>query len=121
MKIQKICFDIDGVVCLTKEKDYKYSKPIKKNIKKINQLYDAGYKIILYTARYMGRSSNDEKKATKLAKKITLFQLKKWEVKYHFIKFGKPSYDLLVDDKSLFFKKNWNKNIENIIIQSYGK
>ena len=52
----------------------------------------------------MGRSSNDEK-ATKLAKKITLFQLKKWKVKYHFIKFGKPSYDLLVDDKSLFSRK----------------
>ena len=120
MKIQKICFDIDGVICSTKEKNYEYSKPIKKNIKKINQLYDAGYKIILYTARYMGRSSDNEKKATKIAKKITLPQLKKWKVKYHLIKFGKPSFDLLVDDKSLFFKKNWNKNILKIIKKSYG-
>ena len=98
MKIQKICFDIDGVICSTKKGNYKFSKPLKKNIKKINQLYNIGYKIILYTARYMGRSSDDEKKATKIAKKITLSQLKKWKVKYHLVKFGKPSFDLLVDD-----------------------
>ena len=74
MKIQKICFDIDGVVCLTKEKDYKYSKPIKKNIKKINQLYDAGYKIILYTA--VTKDHLMRKKSNQISEKITLFQLK---------------------------------------------
>ena len=31
MKIRKICFDIDGVICkLTKDNNYKKSKPIKK-------------------------------------------------------------------------------------------
>jgi len=121
MKIQKICFDIDGVVCSTNNGDYNSSRPIRKNINKINALYDAGYKIILYTARYMGRSLDNEKKATKMAKKITLNQLRKWNVKYHLIKFGKPSFDLLVDDKSLFFKKNWNKNILNLVKKSRGK
>ena len=33
--------------------------------------------------------------------------LKKWKVKYHELIFGKISYDLIVDDKALGFKKNW--------------
>ena len=31
-----ICFDLDGVICLTKKNYYHLSRPIKKNIKKIN-------------------------------------------------------------------------------------
>ena len=33
-----ICFDIDGVICKSKNGDYKNSKPIKKNINFINSL-----------------------------------------------------------------------------------
>tara|TARA_S200000501_G_scaffold374164_1_gene423048 strand:- start:3414 stop:3764 length:351 start_codon:yes stop_codon:yes gene_type:complete len=115
MKKNKICFDIDGVICKTKKNNYKLSKPIIKNINKINSLYDEGYKIILYTARFMGRSLENERLATKKAKNVTLYQLKKWKVKFHSIKFGKPSFDLLVDDKCLFFKKNWNKHIKSLL------
>ena len=32
-----------------------------------------------------------------------------WKVKYNKIYFGKPSFDLFVDDKSLFYNKNWSK------------
>ena len=39
MKIKKkICFDIDNVICKTRNSDYKNSKPILLAIKKINQL-----------------------------------------------------------------------------------
>ena len=59
-KNKTICFDIDGVICsITKNNNYKNSKPIRKNIKTINYLYDQGYKIILNTARYMGRYNNN--------------------------------------------------------------
>ena len=40
-------------------------------------------------------------------------QLKKWSVKYHKLIMGKPSFDVVVDDKSLFFKKNWAKILLN--------
>jgi hypothetical protein len=43
---------------------------------------------------------------------LTLKQLKKWGVKYHKIYFGKPSFDLFIDDKSLFFKKTWPKFLQ---------
>ena len=38
---------------------------------------------------------------------MTVSQLKSWKVKYHSLFFGKPSFDIFIDDKSLFFKKNW--------------
>ena len=36
---------------------------------------------------------------------LTKQQLKKWGLSYDKLIFGKPSYDLFVDDKSLGFKK----------------
>ena len=57
----------------------------------------------------MGRTTNNKIKAENLAKNLTLKQLKKWNVKFDEIYFGKPSYDVVVDDKAIFFKKDWNK------------
>ncbi len=110
MKLKKICFDVDNVICRTNKKnEYSKSKPIKKNIKLVNQIFDKGYYVILYTARYMGRYNGNVLKVKKKIKPLTLRQLKNWKVKYHRIYFGKPSFDLFIDDKSLFFTKDWPK------------
>jgi capsule biosynthesis phosphatase len=103
-----ICFDIDGVICKTEGNNYKKSKPIKSSIKVINSLKKKFY-IILFTARFMGRSNQNIGKAKKLAEDLTIKQLKKWGVNYDKIFFGKPSYDYIVDDKAYNFKKNWHK------------
>jgi len=63
----------------------------------------------------MGRNNDNQNKAKKMAKKITLQQLKKWNLKYHRIYFGKPSFDLYIDDKNLNFSKNWSKKVKNLI------
>jgi capsule biosynthesis phosphatase len=113
MKIKTICFDIDNVICKTNTKrNYSKSIPIKKNIKIINGAYSNGYNIVLYTARYMGRYKGNITKVKKHIKPLTLKQLKIWGVKYHKIYFGKPSFDLFIDDKSLFFKKNWTTSLK---------
>ena len=105
-----ICFDLDNVICKTdKKNNYKKSRPIKKNILLINELYELNYKVIIYTARFMGRCNGNAKLAEKKIKPLTLKQLVTWNVKYHKIYFGKPSFDLFIDDKSIFFKKNWAK------------
>ena len=110
MKLKKICFDIDNVICHTNKKnEYLKSKPIKKNIKLVNQVFDKGYYVILYTARYMSRCNGNVLKVKKKIKPLTLRQLKNWNVKYHKIYFGKPSFDLFIDDKSLSFSKDWPK------------
>tara|TARA_Y100001935_G_C17153528_1_gene431652 strand:+ start:470 stop:829 length:360 start_codon:yes stop_codon:yes gene_type:complete len=111
---KKYCFDIDGIICTTQKNNYKYSKPNLKIIKIINTLYKKNI-IILHTARYMGRSKDNQKQATKRAKTVTLNQLKKWNVKYHKIFFGKPSYDYVIDDKSILVNSKLNKKITSLL------
>lgn len=106
--IKIICFDIDGVICKTIKNNYKSSRPIKKNINIINSFYKKGFIVKIFTARGMGRNFDNIQNAKKDVKTITIKQLQKWNVNYHKIFFGKPSYDLFIDDKSLFFKKNWS-------------
>lgn len=110
-----ICFDIDNTICKTIKSDYKNSKPILKNIKCINELYDKGHIIKIFTARYMGRTNDNVIEARKKAKKITLSQLKKWNLKFHKIYFGKPSTDFYIDDKNLNFKSNWASHLKKLI------
>ncbi len=106
------CFDIDGVICKTTKSRYKFSKPNKEVINLINHLYKKNI-IYIFTARYMGRTNNNKVLAKKLAKKLTISQLKKWGVNYHKIFFSKPSYDYIIDDKSIYAKKILKKGIQN--------
>jgi len=114
--IKTICFDIDNVICTTKKNFYKKSTPKKRNIHLINKLYDNGYFIKIFTARGMGTFSERIKLAKKAHKKITINQLNKWGLKYHKLYFGKPSFDLYVDDKSLGFKSNWRKLLKHKLL-----
>jgi len=112
--MKKICFDLDGVICTTKNANYKKSRPKKEIINLINKLYKKYY-ILIFTARYMGRSKENIRLAKKKGYKFTLKQLHNWNLKFHELKFGKPSYDIIVDDKSFGFKKNWHKEFKKII------
>ena len=76
MKKEIICFDLDNVICNTINGDYKKSKPIKKNINLVNKLYNKGFYIKIFTARYMGRSNENVIKAKKKGLKSTIKQLK---------------------------------------------
>lgn len=89
-----ICYvDIDGVICTDAAGKYEEVTPIFENIEKINRLYDEGNEIILWTARGT---------VTKIDwRELTEKQLKEWGVKYHELKFGKPNYELLIDDKAI--------------------
>lgn len=107
-----ICFDLDGVICLTKKNHYHLSRPIKKNIKKINSLFNKGFTVKIFTARFMGRSNENALVAKAKGLNMTKKQLKKWGVRYDKLIFGKPSYDLFIDDKSVFFKKNWTSEVD---------
>ena len=90
----KIFVDIDETICHYKgERDYPKAIPIKKNIAKINELYNKGNHITYWTARG-SLTGLDWKQTTK-------DQLKKWGCKYHKLSVGeKPAYDLLICDKT---------------------
>jgi len=111
MKKKIICFDLEGVICTTKGTDYKNSLPIKKNINFINLLKKKGFIIKIFTARFMGRSKENVLIAKKKGFKLTTLQLRKWRLNYDILIMGKPTYDLFIDDKNLFFKKSWSKNL----------
>jgi len=110
-----LCFDLDNVICTTKNNNYQNSRPKKKVINFINQLYNEGYTIKIFTARFMGRNNDNISKAKKKGYKFTLNQLRKWKLNFHKLIFGKPSFDLYVDDKSLFFEKNWISSFKKVL------
>lgn len=107
-----LCFDIDGVICKTKNSNYKFSKPIINNINFINYLHSKKYYIKIFTARYMGRNKENSNKAIKHGYNFTRKQLIRWGLKFDELIFGKPSFHILIDDKALHFKKNWVLDIK---------
>lgn len=103
-----ICFDIDNTICFTnKKKEYQKSKKNTEAISVVNDLYNNGYYIKLYTSRGMDRFKGNLKKINKVFYDFTNSQLKKWGVNYHELILGKTSYNLFIDDKAYGFKKNW--------------
>jgi hypothetical protein len=105
-KFKIICFDVDNVICKTRGNNYKLSKPDKEGIKVINNLYDRGHYIKIFTARYMGRFKENKKMVLKKQKETTTF-LSKWGLKYNELIMCKPSYDIFVDDKAFGFSSKW--------------
>ncbi len=89
-----IYVDIDETICRSPEsRDYSLAAPLMSNIAKINELYEAGNTIVYWTARGTGSGID--------WREVTETQFKKWGVKYHDLKFGKPIYDLFIDDKNI--------------------
>ena len=102
----RYCVDIDGTICSpTIGREYEKAQPWKERIDKLNKLYDEGHYIIYFTARAMGRFSNEEyltagAKATAVLFELTQSQLKEWGAKYHELIMGKPHADYFIDDKA---------------------
>lgn len=89
-----IYIDIDETICHSPDKpNYTTSTPIVENIAKANKLYDEGHLIVYWTAR--GSATGVD------WSEVTKTQLDKWGVKRHGLKFGKPSYDIFIDDKNI--------------------
>ena len=106
-----LCFDLDNVICTTIRNNYSKSKPKKKIIRFINELYNSGYYIKIFTSRFMGRSKENARIAKQKGERLTKKQLKDWNLKYHKLLMGKPSYDYFVDDKSIGFQKTWPEDL----------
>ena len=99
--------DIDETICKTPEnRDYSLAKPIKENIDKANKLYEQGNTIVYWTARGTG-SGKDWRETTEQ-------QFKRWGVKYHELKFGKPMYDLFICDKAINSRPFFDRGEYNV-------
>ena len=87
------CFDLDNTLCTSKDDNYLISEPLQDRIDKVNELFKAGNKIIISTARG-SLTGKDWKEHTEL-------QLASWKVNYHELWLGKPYADYSIDDKAI--------------------
>ena len=87
------CFDIDGTICTNTDGDYARAERLIDVIEVINHLYDAGHRILLYTAR--GATTGLD------WRELTERQLRDWNVRYHSLLMGKPTADVYIDDRCL--------------------
>ena len=85
-----VVVDMDGILCdESKTFERIFTNPIQKNIDIVNRLYYIGATIIIHTARGWGEL------------KITLQQLRDWNVLYHTVICGKPIADIVIDDRAI--------------------
>ena len=87
-------------------RDYHKAQPWQDRIAKINNLYDEGHYIIYFTARAMGRFSDQPHSIASVKAEGVLFdltkdQLDEWGCKYNELIMGKPHADLFIDDKGI--------------------
>ena len=99
----QIIIDIDGTIC-TEERTYSRSmaKPLTNAVNSVNNLYDRGHTVILYSARAW------------VEYEMTIDWLKKNGFKYHQLILGKPIGDIWIDDRAITFN-GWDK-IKNLLI-----
>lgn len=89
-----IFVDIDETICTAvSDGNYANAIPLVNNINKINNLYENDNHIIYWTARGTGTGID--------WREVTTKQFDEWGVKYHELRFGKPIYDLFIDDKNI--------------------
>jgi CMP-N,N'-diacetyllegionaminic acid synthase len=87
-------FDLDGVLAtLVPDGDYRKAEPNLPGIALANRLHDAGNRVVVYTAR--GSLTGSDWTQT------TERQLRRWGVRHHELRFGKPAADYYVDDRMI--------------------
>jgi capsule biosynthesis phosphatase len=99
---KKLVVDVDGTICEnTNGKNYPDAPPKLDVIAKVNEYYDAGYDVTIFTARGMNIYSGDLVLIEKNLRPITEAWLRRHGVKYCRLIFGKPPADMYLDDKGI--------------------
>lgn len=96
-----IVFDVDDTILVTKNRDYENSQPRMEVIRGLRALKEAGWKVVLHTARGQGRSGgNIEEVREEVTREIADF-CEKFDVPYDELILGKVWASAYVDDKAL--------------------
>jgi capsule biosynthesis phosphatase len=103
----RFCIDIDGTITKTRKEGQEYGdiKPKHGAVNALKKLKEEGHYIILNTARNMETFSSNVGKVMAVQGPILFEWLKKYEIPYDEIYFGKPSADFYVDDKAIKLTK----------------
>jgi hypothetical protein len=83
-------------------------------VRLVNRLHDEGYRIVIHTSRFMTRAGGDAGRAREMGEAVTREQLELWGVRFHDLFLGKPSYDLLVDDRAVFYDADCDRIYDEV-------
>ena len=98
---QTLIVDCDGVIADKKYGgEYAKAGPLQFGIDQVNKLYDMGFIITLYTARYGDRCNGNIHQQYETGYKEWTDWLEKHGVKYHHAFMGKPAGAIYIDDKA---------------------
>tara|TARA_B110000208_G_C11794398_1_gene438922 strand:- start:1164 stop:3068 length:1905 start_codon:yes stop_codon:yes gene_type:complete len=113
IKNKRICFDLDNTL-VTYPKingDYRTVEPIQKNINLLRYIKKLGNTIIIYTARRMKTHDGSTGKVLADIGSITFETLKKYNIPFDEIYFGKPYADFYIDDLAINCYNNIEKKL----------
>jgi hypothetical protein len=121
-KLKTIAFDLDDVICYRPKgyehlgpNKYDYCDPDQSVIDLVNSLYEAGNKIVIYTARGMSQYKGNVTLIYSELYSRTIKQLDNWGLKYDQLVMGKIHYDVLIDDKALNSSDLTTQNVKKFL------
>lgn len=116
--MDNLVIDIDGTICPIKKANENYEElvPYFQMVNKIREYKKRGYKITLFTSRNMRTYNGDINKILENTKPILERWLKKWNIPYDDLIFGKPwpgKNGFYIDDRAIrpleFIKNDINE------------
>jgi|TARA_B110000305_G_C19416023_1_gene628044 capsule biosynthesis phosphatase len=110
---KRFVFDLDNTLVTfpTIAGDYTSVKPISKTINYLRNLKKEGHHIIIYTARRMRTHGGNVGAIIADIGEITMNTLKKFDIPYNELFFGKPYAHFYIDDLMINPKTNLNKEL----------
>jgi hypothetical protein len=101
----RIAVDLDGTLCSWHPHEYEKARPLPGRVEVVRQLAAQGHEIVIYTAR--GSALGSASAADLRWGDVTRRQLAAWDVPHAALLFGKPAYDVLIDDRAVNFDADW--------------
>lgn len=117
-----LCFDVDGVLCDDRNPTVAYRDrvPYPWVARKLRQLREAGWKIVLQTARYMVRCYGDQAKAHEMGYEELRSWCEEHQIPYDAIYFGKAASAAYFDDKACRLLSNNGESAWEHILDRAG-
>lgn len=109
----RFCFDLDNTLVThpTIPNDYNSVEPITETINYLRKLKKNGHRIIIYTARRMRTHQGNIGSVIADIGEITINTLKKFNIPYDELYFGKPYAHFYIDDLMIDPKTDLNKSL----------
>lgn len=106
----RIVVDLDGTICPVRKDGESYSEllPYEGAAEKLKGLRKEGHYIIIQTARNMATCDSNLGKVIKNIGLVTLEWLKKYDIEYDEVYFGKPNGEVYIDDRAFRFN-GWDE------------